>query len=209
MQPLEFETLGQTWLNLVERTLKTGSCLPDGLRECLGVMVGFAAASEQDPIIDQFGDPHMIKEMRQVFFEPGPNALGHSYAGLMRGPDGRSDLKDVVDLLQQQPLSKRAVLTLCGPAGGKVPCLNVVQFLIRDGSVQTTYFARGQDVFKKFYADGVCVAAMARRVAQQLGLPAGRVRGFLGSSHIYAEDIPAIQTMLDRGRAHLSPGLTH
>jgi hypothetical protein len=206
MHELEFPTLGETWINLVERTFTTGLRLPDGLRECLGVRVGFAAATARDLIIDRFGAAQMIAQMDRVFFHAGPNALGHSYAALMRGPGGRTDLADVVGLLRAEPLTKRAVVTVCGTADGKVPCLNVIQFLVREGAVQTTYFARGQDAFKKFYADGLCVAAMAARVAQELGLPAGRVRGFIGSSHVYSEDTAAIESMLEQGREHLKPG---
>jgi hypothetical protein len=203
MPALEFTTLGETWINLVERTLTNGAVLPDGLRECLGVRVGFPGMIEQDAVIDRFGDPEMIQQMKRVFFHEGPNALGHSYAALMRGPEGRSDLQDVVGLLRAESLTKRAVMTICGTGGGKVPCLNVIQFLIRGGAVQAAYFARGQDAFKKFYADGLCVAAMAAEVARRLKLPAGRVSGFIGSSHLYHEDLPAIEAMLNQGRGHL------
>ena len=54
--------------------------------------------------------------------------------------------------------------------------------------MRTLYFARGQDAFKKFYADALCLAEMARRVADGLDLPAGTVSGFIGSSHVYQED---------------------
>jgi hypothetical protein len=55
------------------------------------------------------------------------------------------------------------------------------------------YFARGQDVFKKFYADGLCLTAMAQRVATALSRPLGIARGFIGSSHVYHDDMPTIR----------------
>ena len=72
--------------------------------------------------------------------------------------------------------------------------------------LQTIYFARGQDAFKKFYADALCLAKMARRVADGLGLPAGTVSGFIGSSHVYHEDQPAIDDFLARGNQFLLNG---
>jgi len=210
MDVLDFGTLGESWINLVERTFTTGTLLPDGLRECLGLQVGFPGALEPDPIIERFGDRQMIAQMKRVFFEAGPNSLGHSYAALMRGPNGKSDLSDVADLLRAEGLTKRAVVTICGEAAGKVPCLNVIQFLRREEALQAIYFARGQDVFKKFYADGLCVAAMTTKVAQSLGLAVGRVRGFIGSSHVYAEDTAAIEALLAEGRNYLKPaGASH
>ena len=95
------------------------------------------------------------------------------------------------------------MVTLCGPGNGKVPCVNVVQFLHRKGLLQTIYFARGQDAYRKFYADGLCVAKMARKVASALALPAGTVEGFIGSSHVYQRDREAIDRFLLQGRSFL------
>jgi len=193
---LKFGSLGQTWINLVELTVRTGTPLGDEGCEVLGVTVSFAAAGESDPILERFGDAHLIAEMAKVFFSDQPNALGHSYAHLARGPGGRHDFEDVISLLREQPASKRAVVTLCGEADFKVPCINAVQFLIRGGAVQAMYFARGQDAFKKFYADGLCLRRMVQLVAQGLELPTGYITGFIGSSHVYHQDMRAIEQVL-------------
>jgi thymidylate synthase len=172
----------------------------------LGAEVAFPARTEGDPVIGQFGDPQMIADMGTVFFTSHANASGHSYAALMRGPAGRQDLQDVIALLRSDPWSKRAVVTLCGTPNGKVPCINVIQFLIRDKTVRTTYFARGQDAFRKFYADGLCIAAMARTVAGGLDLPAGTVAGYIASSHVYDQDMADIKRMLAQGQHYLRAG---
>jgi thymidylate synthase len=148
----------------------------------------------------------MMAAMEKVFFQDGANALGHCYAKLMRGPGGRHDLEDIISLLRAEPSSKRAVLTLCGLGDGKVPCINVIEFLVRDGALRTIYFARGQDAFKKFYADALCLAKMSCRVADALGLSVDTVSGFIGSSHVYHEDRPAIDNFLARGNQILMNG---
>jgi thymidylate synthase len=201
MNELGFGSLGETWIHLVEMTVQNGSALTDEGLELLEAQVTFPAESQAqaDELIRQFGDARMIAEMDKVFFADKSNSLGHSYAKLMRGPSGRHDLEDVISLLRAEPASKRAVVTFCGLGEGKVPCINVVQFLVRDGGVRTIYFARGQDAFKKFYADALCLAKMARRVAEGLGLRAGIVSGFIGSSHVYHQDRPAIDDFLVRG----------
>lgn len=208
MNELKFGTLGETWINLVRLTLEAGVSLDKEGYECLGVNVSFPAANEGDPVIEAFGDPEMVVEMNRVFFTEAFNRLGHSYAKLMKGPDGRSDLKDIVDLLRAQPWSKRAVVTFCGSSDGKVPCINVVQFLVREQVLRTTYFSRGQDAYRKFYADGLCLGTMAQSVARDLGVRAGSVSGFISSSHIYHRDMPDIREFLARAPASLrSPGL--
>jgi thymidylate synthase len=204
MKCLKFDALGETWINLVHVTLQAGLNEDSDYYELLGVRVSFPAAADQtDALVVQYGDSRLAAEMEKVFFSDVPNSLGHSYARLMSGPAGRRDLQDIIDLLRARPSSKRAVVTLCGPGNGNVPCVNVVQFLHRKGLLQTMYFARGQDAYRKFYADGLCVAKMARRVATALDLPPGRVEGFIGSSHVYHRDREAIDRFLLQGRSFL------
>jgi thymidylate synthase-like protein len=193
----KFASLGRAWIYVVSHTLEAGTNMGEEGYECLGVEVGFPAEIGHDPILDQFGDAETIANMQKVFFSEGSNPLGHSYAGLIRGPGGRSDLIDVIGLLREEPWSKRAVVTLGGSGNAKVPCINAIQFLIREGAVQVIYFARGQDAFRKFYADALCIASMARTVASSLQIPAGAVLGFIGSCHIYHRDSPAIRLMLE------------
>jgi thymidylate synthase-like protein len=204
---LKFASLGRAWINVVNQTLQAGTIMGNEGYECLGVEVGFPAETGNDEILGRFADAQMVADMQKVFFGEDPNPLGHSYASLIRGPAGRSDLADVIELLGEEAWSKRAVVTLCGEGNGNVPCINVIQFLVRNGVVQTFYFARGQDAFRKLYADGLCIASMARTVARGLRLPAGTVTGFIGSCHIYHRDVPAIREMLEAAKDDLAlPG---
>lgn len=198
MPTLTYQSLGEAWINLVQRTLNDGAPLGDEAIELLNVQAAFPADNEPDVLLARFANAEVIAEMQKVFFTNEPNALGHSYAARMKGPGGRADLEDVIGLLRKDRLSKRAVLTLCGAGDGQVPCINVIQFLVRGERVEAVYFARGQDVYNKFYADGFCVALMARRVARSLGLPTGNVTGFISSVHLYMSDIPAIRKVLDQ-----------
>ena len=203
MNDLRFGSLGETWMNLVQTTLRKGNSVDDKTLEVLDAQVAFPAGTEGDELIRQFGDRGMIAEMERVFFADEAPATGHRYANLMRGPAGRRDLEDIISLLRAEPSSKRAVVTLCGLGDGRVPCINAIQFLVRAGALRPIYFARGQDAFKKFYADALCLAKMARRVAAGLDLPAETVSGFIGSSHVYQEDLPAIDDFLARGNRFL------
>jgi thymidylate synthase len=134
--------------------------------------------------------------MRKVFFSTAPNQFGHSYADKIRGPQGRGDLSDVVELLAREPSSKRAAIALVGSGDGQVPCINAVHFLRREEGLFVSYFSRGQDVFRKFYADGVCLCEMGERVAGALGIPMVQVAGLISSAHIYLADLPEAQGML-------------
>jgi thymidylate synthase len=184
----------------VERIVLAGTPMGDEGLELLGANVCFPLASSEDEILERFGDQKMISEMKKVFFSEEPNSLGHSYAKLISGPDGRNDLQDVISLLATEPQTKRALVSFSSQPGGKVPCISAVQFLIRGGAVQIMYFARGQDAFKKFYADGLCLIAMAEKIGSALERPLGSARGFIGSSHVYHQDMPAIRQILTKSQ---------
>lgn len=201
MNYLKCGSLGEAWLQLLEQTLEKGMPMAEEGYELLGVQAIFPATNQPDTVLARFGDAQMLNEMDKVFFADGPNALGHSYANLMHGPNNRNDLEDVIALLRAEPSTKRAVVTLCGPGNGKVPCINVIQFLIRGGALETIYFARGQDAFRKFYADALCIGKMAFKVAAGIGVSCGNVMAFIGSSHIYSKDLSAIRDMLEQAGA--------
>jgi thymidylate synthase len=186
------QSLGRTWIDLVEQIVREGTPMGDEGLELLGRTFQFPAATLPDDVLERFADREMVQEMQKVFFSEGPNSLGHSYAKVICGPGGRHDLQDVIDLLKREPATKRALITFASQPGGKVPCITALQFLIRDEALQLIYFARGQDVFRKFYADALCLCRIGDRVATALSVPLGVVRGFIGSSHIYHRDMDVI-----------------
>src|SRR5690349_12935623 len=175
MNYLKCGSLGEAWLQLLEQTLEKGVPMGDEGYELLGVQAFFPATDTPDVVLARFADAQMLGEMDKVFFADGPNSLGHSYAKLLRGPANRQDLEDVIALLRAEPATKRAVVTLCGRGNGKVPFINVIQFLIRADALETIYFARGQDIFRKFYAYALCIERMAHKVASAVGLPVGTI----------------------------------
>ena len=197
----KFSSLGEAWIGLLNAIVQDGEPMEGEGLELLGASVDFPAAADSDPILERFGDATMIAEMKTVFFGGGVGRLGHSYANLMRGPGGRNDLEDIIALLRAEPWSKRAVLTLCGLPDGKVPCINAVQFLLR-GNLRTIYFARGQDAFRKFYADALCMGDMSRKVAAGLGVATGTITGFIGSCHFYHEDRRALDRVLRQAKQY-------
>jgi thymidylate synthase len=199
MKEIRYPTLGETWLALLREVFRAGELVGDETRELLNIAVTFETGEfEKDPLLAQFGAADCVAEMRKVFFSNEPNLFGHNYRDRLRGPEGRSDLSDVFELLRRSPWSKRAVVALVGSGDGGVPCINVIQFLRRREGLAATYFSRGQDVFQKFYADGACLFEMAQRVAAGVNIPLLFVSGFISSAHIYLNDLAEIRELLER-----------
>ena len=197
MKEICYRSLGETWLAILREVYHSNQTVGDDTRELLHVCASFAQGDyDSDPVLVRFASRENVEQMRKVFFTTEPNGFGHSYRDRIRGPRGRCDLSDVIELLDREPLSKRAAIVLVGEGDGRVPCINAVHFLRRGQGLVATYFARGQDVFRKFYADAVCIFEMARRVADAIGVPVDRVTGVISSAHIYLADLAAVGDVL-------------
>jgi thymidylate synthase len=197
MKEIRCSSLGETWLAALREVFLDGQPIGGETRELRSLCVGFEEADfRADPLLARFASSRHVDEMRKVFFSTERNSFGHSYADKLRGPQGRHDLSDVAELLARDPWSKRAVVTLAGQGDGEVPCINAVHFMRRDGGLVASYFARGQDIFRKFYADALCIHEMAGRVAARLETPVIGVSGLISSAHIYLDDLNEIQTLL-------------
>jgi thymidylate synthase len=197
MKDICYGSLGETWLAILREVCQSGQAEGDDTRELLHVCATFAQGDyDSDPVLVRFASRENVEQMRKVFFTTEPNEFGHSYRDRILGPRRRSDLSDVIELLQREPQSKRAVIVLAGEGDGRVPCINAVHFLRRQQGLVATYFARGQDIYRKFYADGACIFEMARRVADAVGEPLDRVTGVLSSAHVYLADLAAAGDVL-------------
>ena len=196
MTEIRSSDIGQVWLDLLRAVHRTGQAVGDETLELRNVVIAFAQDGCRDPRLARFAAGQPVEEMRKVFFSTEPNRFGYSYADKIRGPQGRADLSDVIELLAREPASKRAAVVLVGSGDGRVPCINSVHFLRRDEGLFVSYFSRGQDVFKKFYADACCLHEMGRRVASGLGVALVEVAGLVSSAHVYLADLPDVRNLL-------------
>ena len=201
-----YRSLGETWLAVLREVYHSSQTVGGETRELLHVCATFVQGDyDSDPVLLRFASLENVEQMRKVFFTTEPNQFGHSYRDRIRGPRGRCDLSDVIELLDREPMTKRAAIVLVGDGDDRVPCLNVVHFLRRGPGLVATYFARGQDIYRKFYADGACMFEMARRVADPLGVPVDQVTGIISSAHVYLADLPAVRRVL--AEADAIPGM--
>lgn len=168
------------------------------IREARSVTMDFTVKPSDITDLAEYGLNETLSEMRKVFFTSEKNCFGHNYRHCWRGPFGKEDLSDVIDLLKEQPSTKRALLAFVDPTGRKVPCINAIHFLIRNGRLDLSYFARGQDVYLKFCADAICVHDFGAIVSEALGIKLGAITGTISSAHIYRKDFERIEVILNQ-----------
>ena len=187
----------ETWKNLLRLVMERGDDADEEIREARNVTASFTVGPSDCSDLAKYDLHETLIDMRKVFFSSEPNRFGHSYRSCWRGPSGKNDLTDVIDLLREQPSTKRALLAFVDPTGRRVPCINSIHFLIRHGRLDLSYFARGQDVYLKFCADAICVCDFGAMVSEALGYRLGTITGIISSAHIYRKDFARVESILN------------
>jgi hypothetical protein len=189
-------SIGTLWIKSIRAVFDQGLCVNDEYLEVLGFSFLLTGILDRDPVLDALIDPVALTEMRKVFRSREPNRFGHSYADHMRGPRPGSAVSSIVTSLRDKLDTRQATITITPNDSGKVPCINVLQFLVRDSCLVLQTFARAQDMFNKFHLDMICICEIAAEIARELNLDNLIVLGNIASAHVYCSDIDKAVSML-------------
>ena len=188
-------SLGEVWIDIQQGILDYGQLLDDYI-EMRNVDFHVPQVTLPDIIIDRWADQSNIIEMHKVFLTEETNRFGHSYHSRMAGPFAGDPIEAVVAVLTAKQSSRQAVINISNDGNGNVPCVNIIHFMIRNRVLSVSYYARGQDIFNKFYADALCVFDIAKQVAEHLNIEPISIHGNIGSAHVYLADVPKAQSMI-------------
>ncbi|MEU2868642.1 thymidylate synthase [Streptomyces olivoreticuli] len=140
--------------------------------------------------------------------------LKGAYGPRMRNWAGRVDqLRRVVEILKDDPDSRRALIQLYDPArdaaGHKdVPCTLGFRFHLRAGRLHMTTSMRGQDVWIGMPYDLFFYTTLHELVAGWLGAGLGEYHHQVGSLHIYERDLDQTDGLTDVNASEIMPDLT-
>lgn len=129
------------------------------------------------------------------YSDDGVHIRGSCYGKKIFGIDdsGLVGWQRVVELLQSDPNSRRAVLDLTSEdidliTSRDVSCVNSIQFVIRDGCVDLFVFMRSNDLFLGLPYDIFLFTMLQEMMALTLGRPIGHYHHMATSLHIYESD---------------------
>jgi thymidylate synthase len=136
-----------------------------------------------------------------------PAYASSAYEGRVEGGYGPrlfgvgARLVDVVQILRDNRDSRRAVVQIFDHADLQnvidVPCTTSIQFLARAGELNLVVSMRSNDAYLGFPHDVFAFTMLQEIVACQLGLTLGRYVHFVGSMHLYEENMTQISRYLD------------
>ncbi|MEV0400015.1 thymidylate synthase [Actinoallomurus sp. NPDC050550] len=137
------------------------------------------------------------------FSADGETLTGSAYGPKLLRPThtGRSQWERVLNLLAEDPASKRAVVSFFEPeelidaANPDVSCTLALQFLLRNGHLHAVTYMRGNDAVIGLVSDVFAFTLIQEFTAHQLGAQVGSYSHHVGSMHINdvdAERVAAI-----------------
>jgi thymidylate synthase len=185
-------------------------CLMDGQRwhddnvkiwETTGVAFSISNPRLDENMVRRHGSGAMIDAMIKNFTTHEPQfGFAFSYGSRIYEKDRNAGLASLISILRKKPEAKSATMSLLRSddhLGKHVPCITTIDFKIRNGRLDTHYFARSQDAYKKNYADNLAILTVATQAAKELGVTVGSLSGYIASSHIYEADFAKAQELLD------------
>lgn len=139
----------------------------------------------------------------------GKTLRGSAYGSMIFRPDpggGPSAFGRVLDLIRDDPATKRAVMTMFRPEELTVPgntnvaCALAFQFLVRDGRLHAVCYMRANDADHGLLSDVFSFTLLQEFAARQLGIPVGTYTHFAGSMHVADGNLPRIRRVLGEAR---------
>lgn len=157
----------------------------------------FALIAETIWVLSGRDDLRFIKAYlpRMAGFSDDDRVLSGGYGPRIRSWQGIDQLRAVVETLNCDPNSRRAVVALFDPVRDHdqtkkdIPCCSVLHFTVEDGHLHLTVYSRSMDIMWGSAINFFEWTILQEAVTLWLNVQIGHYSHFVGSLHIYEEFI--------------------
>lgn len=163
----------------------------------LGELLWYLSGSEKL----EFIEPYVSK-----YREDADNGILYgAYGPRLFGMRGKIDqLKNVTDLLNNQPTSRRAVIQIFNAEDiertyKEIPCTTTMQFHLRNSALHLSVTMRSNDAYWGLPHDIFCFTMIQEMMARRLGVELGEYYHYAGTMHVYLEYIDSLNKYLKEG----------
>jgi thymidylate synthase len=123
-------------------------------------------------------------------------------AKIFGGPERHRQYDTIIDLLNSDPDSKRAVIQIFDADELRIPdnidvsCTLGLQFLLREGRLHAVAYMRANDAYRGIVSDLFSFTLLQEFLANELGAELGSYTHIAGSLHIYESDDARVAAVL-------------
>lgn len=142
-----------------------------------------------------------LEDYIDQFFKANDQGFAYTYGDRIVNYDSTNQhrmvpcnqLEYIVDLLWHEPNTRRAVMSIYDPTIDmnveNIPCLNHIQYQIRDQRLTTTVVYRSHDI--DAYYENVCgLAEVSKYIAEMVDVDLGRMHIYSNNLHKYVTEMP-------------------
>lgn len=113
-----------------------------------------------------------------------------------------NQLEDVIRMIQEDPNSRRLIVTAWNPADvpkmALPPCHTLFQFYVAKGKLSCQLYQRSADIFLGVPYNIASYALLTMAIARSTGLEVGEFIHTLGDAHIYLNHMEQVEEQLSR-----------
>ena len=199
-------SIGDAWLQVANLILTRGTPSSFGglpLLECDLVTLDVQYPNPDDPIIAQHASQEWLGWMRSNFSDyRRVRELGdaRSYASRLFDymGSGRNQIVAVIETLRRDAHASYATITTLEPLTDVtyIPCVSLLDFWLRSGSLELVVYAHSIDFGKKGFANLVQLAELQRDVARELNAPVGPLVMIVKSATIYQTELTLMREVI-------------
>lgn len=169
----------------------------------LGETLWYLSGSDELSFIEYY-----IPKYRQfIDASPSQTVAPGAYGPRLFADETSGQLMDLIEFLRKKSGvsdTRQAVLQIfrerdLASSGGDVPCTTTIQFLPRQGKLHAIVTMRSNDAYRGLPGDVFAFTFIQELVARSLHMDVGIYRHFVGSLHLYQEDLPQAKHYLGEG----------
>lgn len=127
---------------------------------------------------------------------------GQRWVGAYKGTNGIDQIQNAIDLIKNNPTSRRIIVSGWNPAEATQvalpPCHTLFQFYVTGDKLSTQLYQRSGDVFLGVPFNIASYSLLTAMVAQATGLVPGEFVHTFGDVHIYNNHLDQVEEQLSR-----------
>ncbi|MDD2656709.1 MAG: thymidylate synthase [Patescibacteria group bacterium] len=197
---IEKNTIGEVWLEAVEYVLKNGKEInyrETELLEVLNLQLIINKPNVNDEIVEKHGDKDILEYMKKNFETDENVGFGYTYRQRFFDYQGLNQIENSLANLEKRENSMDAIFSTLMPKedATHVPCLAMLQYIVRDETLIITVTFKSQDIGKKSYADYIEITKLFEPIKEKLDLQKMKIITNITSAHIYKDDIEKLKKL--------------
>jgi len=206
---IKARSIGEAWLLGLDMIISKGIVVNyqyrnKSIKEIQNLSILIINHGKPDFILNQLGDKKIIDWMKNNFLESKPiETWGYSYGKRIFNYNGFNQMDMVIKKLMNCPETTSATISLQNPPNDDVhiPCINTIDFKIRENKLHMNLFIRSQDFVRKMYADFISLKEIYNKVLREIkGINSGRIYAFIASANINLKDLEYSVEISQKGK---------